>query len=81
MKTLTSSVIKEFFIETLKCNVMQAHHDHSTSVGTLTGTVFTVCAMIDMHDYIKTIVLALIGACVSFLVTLVLKRIMKRFEK
>ncbi len=24
---------------------MQPHHDHTTSTGTLTGTVFTVCAM------------------------------------
>jgi hypothetical protein len=60
---------------------MQPHHDHTTSAGTITGTLFTVCATIDMHDYLKTIVLALVGAIVSFVVTLVLKRVMKRFEK
>jgi hypothetical protein len=59
---------------------MQPHHDHTTSAGTITGTLFTVCATIDMHDYLKTIVLALVGAIVSFVVTLVLKRVMKRFE-
>jgi mannitol-specific phosphotransferase system IIBC component len=60
---------------------MQPHHDHTTSAGTITGTLFTVCATIDIHDYLKTIVLALVGAIVSFVVTLVLKRVMKRFEK
>jgi mannitol-specific phosphotransferase system IIBC component len=60
---------------------MQPHHDHTTSAGTITGTLFTVCATIDMHDYFKTIVLALVGAIVSFVVTLVLKKVMKRFEK
>jgi hypothetical protein len=43
--------------------------------------VFTVCAMIDTHDYLKTIILAFVGAIVSFVVTLVLKKVMKRFEK
>jgi mannitol-specific phosphotransferase system IIBC component len=60
---------------------MQPHHNHTTSAGTITGTLFTVCATIDMHDYLKTIVLALVGAIVSFVVTLVLKKVMKRFEK
>ena len=60
---------------------MQPHHDHTTSAGTLTGTVFTVCAMIDTHDYLKTIILAFVGAIVSFVVTLVLKKVVKRFEK
>jgi hypothetical protein len=60
---------------------MQPHHDHTTSAGTITGTLFTVSATIDIHDYLKTIVLALVGAIVSFVVTLVLKRVMKRFEK
>ncbi len=60
---------------------MKPHHDHTTRAGTITRTLFTVCATIDMHDYLKTIVLALVGAIVSFVVTLVLKRVMKRFEK
>jgi mannitol-specific phosphotransferase system IIBC component len=60
---------------------MQPHHDHTTSAGTITGTLFTICATIDMHDYLKTIVLALVGAIVSFVVTLVLKKVMKRFDK
>ena len=36
---------------------------------------------IDTHDYLKTIILAFVGAIVSFVVTLVLKKVMKRFEK
>jgi hypothetical protein len=43
---------------------MQPHHDHTTSAGTLTGTVFTVCAMIDTHDYLKTIIIAFVGVIV-----------------
>jgi hypothetical protein len=37
--------------------------------------------MIDTHDYLKTIILAFVGAFVSFVVTLVLKKVMIRFEK
>jgi hypothetical protein len=35
--------------------------------------VFTVAATIDTQDYIKTVILAVIGATVSFAVSLVLK--------
>ena len=52
---------------------MIAHHEHTTAIGTLTGTVFTVAANIDSHDYMKTAILALIGATVSFLVSVFLK--------
>jgi hypothetical protein len=48
---------------------------------TITGTVFSVCAVIDTHDYLKTNILDFVGAFVSFVVTLVLKKVMKRFEK
>ncbi len=52
---------------------MIQHHEHTTAIGTVTGTVFTVAANIDSHDYMKTAILALIGATVSFLVSLFLK--------
>lgn len=52
---------------------MLHHHEHTTALGTLTGTVFTVAANIDSHDYLKTVILALIGATASFLVSLFLK--------
>jgi hypothetical protein len=45
-------------------------HDHTTAWGTLSGTVLTVVATIDSMDIIKTVVLAIIGASVSFCVSL-----------
>lgn len=56
---------------------MSLSHDHSTALGTVTGTVFTVAATIDTQDYIKTVVLAIIGASVSFAMTMILKWIWK----
>ena len=42
-------------------------------MGTLTGTVFTVAATIDTQDYMKTMILAIVGATVSFAVSMFLK--------
>jgi hypothetical protein len=52
---------------------MTHSHDSTTALGTVTGTVFTVAATIDTQDYIKTVILAVIGVTVSFAVSLVLK--------
>lgn len=60
---------------------MLPHHDHSTAIGTTTGTALSVFATLDPQDYIKTIVLACVGAIVSFTVTLVLKWVWKKFKK
>jgi hypothetical protein len=60
---------------------MHHHHEHTTALGTLTGTVFTVAANIDSQDYMKTVILALIGATVSFLVSVFLKWIWKKISK
>lgn len=49
------------------------HHDSTTAIGTVTGTVFTVAATIDSHDYLKTVILAIIGATVSFTMSMLLK--------
>ena len=54
-----------------------SHHDHTTVIGTVTGTVFTVAAQIDSQDYMKTVVLAVVGATASFLVSIFLKWIWK----
>ncbi len=48
-------------------------HDHTTTIGTVTGTVFTVAANIDSQDYIKTVVLAMVGAVASFTVSMFLR--------
>lgn len=47
--------------------------DSTTALGTLTGTVFTVAATIDTQDFLKTVILAVVGATVSFVVSLGLK--------
>jgi energy-coupling factor transporter transmembrane protein EcfT len=52
---------------------MTHHHDSTTALGTLTGTVFTVAATIDTQDYLITVILAIIGATVSFVVSMVLR--------
>ncbi len=54
---------------------MQQTGEHTTSIGTATGTVLTVCANIGSQDYLKTIVLAVVGALVSFCVSWLLKRL------
>jgi uncharacterized membrane protein len=60
---------------------MHHHHDSTTAFGTVTGTVFTVAATIDTQDMIKTAILAVIGATVSFLMSLFLKWFWKRINK
>ena len=52
---------------------MIQHHEHTTVLGTVTGTAFTVAATIDTQDYMKTVILAFVGASVSFLVSVFLK--------
>jgi uncharacterized membrane protein (UPF0136 family) len=59
---------------------MTYHNDHTTLAGTATGTVFTVAANIDSQDYIKTVVLAIVGAAVSFAVSRALKWIWQKLS-
>ena len=47
----------------------------STILGTVSGTVLTVVMNIQSSDILKTVVLAAIGAVVSFVVTVALKRV------
>ncbi len=58
---------------------MQHHGEHTTAAGTITGTLFSVAATIDLQDYYKTVILAVIGALASFIVTVVLKWLWNRF--
>jgi hypothetical protein len=51
------------------------HHHSSLKVGTITGTLVGIFASITWMDIEKTIVLGGIGAAVSFLVSLFLKKI------
>lgn len=60
---------------------MYTHHEHSTALGTASGTVLTVFATIDVQDYLKTVILAIVGATVSFVVSLIFKWFMKKVKK
>lgn len=60
---------------------MNQHFDNTTKAGTAGGTLLTIFANISSEDVIKTVVLAAIGAVVSFIATVVLKKILKRFKR
>ena len=47
-----------------------------TILGTVSGTVLTVVMNIESSDILKTVVLAALGAVVSFAVTVALKRVL-----
>ncbi|RFC53102.1 hypothetical protein [Brumimicrobium aurantiacum] len=52
---------------------MEHSNDNTTVIGTVSGTILSILATFDIQDIIKTIILAAIGATVSFLVTKGLK--------
>ncbi|MDE3235500.1 MAG: hypothetical protein KGO81_06055 [Bacteroidota bacterium] len=60
---------------------MSVENNHTTKAGTVGGTVLTILVNIGREDIVKTAVLAGIGAVVSFMVTLVLKKIIQYFGK
>lgn len=60
---------------------MNHHFDNTTKAGTAGGTLLTIFANITSEDVIKTIILAAIGAAVSFTVTIFLKALIKRLKK
>lgn len=55
--------------------------DNTVTAGTAGGTLLTIIVNINSADVLKTIVLATVGAVVSFAVTLLLKTILKRLKK
>ena len=60
---------------------MNQDFDHSTKAGTACGTLLTIFANIKSEDLIKTAVLAGVGAVISFTITLVLKRLIRKLSK
>ena len=54
--------------------------NHQTS-GTIGGTLLTIVGVLDLQDIFKTIVLAAIGALVSFVVSTILKKTFSRNKK
>lgn len=57
------------------------HIESGTILGTVSGTVLTVAVNIGSSDVIKTVVLAALGAVVSFSVSVLLKWLVSRFKK
>lgn len=57
------------------------HIEHVTLLGTVSGTALTVVVNIGSSDIIKTVVLAAIGAVVSFGVSVGLKWLAKYFKR
>jgi len=62
---------------------MSTHNniESGTILGTVTGTVLTVAVNVGSSDILKTVILASLGAVVSFSVSLLLKWMFKRFSK
>jgi len=48
-------------------------HDVNTRTNTIVGTVLTIFVNIQLEDLIQTIILAAVGAIVSFFVSIALK--------
>ncbi|PKR79484.1 hypothetical protein CW751_14755 [Brumimicrobium salinarum] len=60
---------------------MEMTNDNTTIIGTVSGTILSVVAMFDAGDIIKTVILAAIGAAVSFLVSRFLKWLWEKWRK
>lgn len=56
-----------------KAVIPNVQTDHTTVKGTIGGTLLTLFATIDVQDCLKTIILASVGAIVSFVVSKFLK--------
>ncbi len=54
---------------------------NSTAIGTLGGTFLSVIPNLQSEDIFKTIILATVGAIVSFLISLILKFLIKKHNK
>ena len=60
---------------------MEYTNDSTTVIGTVSGTILSVVAMFDAGDIIKTVILAAIGAAVSFLVSRFLRWLWEKWRK
>ncbi len=57
------------------------HIEHVTLLGTVSGTALTVMVNIGSSDIIKTVVLAAVGAVVSFCVSIGLKWLITKIKR
>jgi mannitol-specific phosphotransferase system IIBC component len=60
---------------------MNQYFDTHTKAGTAGGTLLSIFANIHSGDILKTVVLAAVGAVVSFSITLLLKIMIRHFRK
>lgn len=62
---------------------MSTHNniESGTIMGTVSGTVLTVLVNVGSSDILKTVILAALGAVVSFSVSVLLKCLVKRFKR
>ena len=51
------------------------------TIGTLSGTVLSILPQLNSQDILVTVVLAMVGAITSFLVTVLLKYLQEVFRK
>jgi len=56
-------------------------HSNSTAIGTAGGTFLSVLPNLHSEDVLKTVILASVGAIVSFSISLALKFLIKKHKK
>jgi hypothetical protein len=56
-------------------------HSNSTVIGTAGGTFLSILPNLHSEDVLKTVLLASVGAVVSFSISLVLKFLIKKHKK
>jgi hypothetical protein len=56
-------------------------HSNSTFVGTAGGTFLSIAPNLNSEDLIKTVILATVGAVVSFSISVLLKYLCKKHKK
>jgi hypothetical protein len=52
----------------------------STIVGTVSGTFLSILPNLHSEDVLKTVILAALGAVISFIITLLLKYLIKKHK-
>jgi hypothetical protein len=56
-------------------------HSNSTVIGTAGGTFLSVLPNLHSEDLLKTVILAALGAIVSFIISMLLKYLIKKHKK
>ena len=54
--------------------------DHTTAIGTATGTLLTIITTIPSGDLVRTVILATIGAFVSFTASIIFRYVHLRIK-